>query len=501
MTQDNGYILEMKNISKSFPGVKALDKVNLKVRKGTVHALIGENGAGKSTLMKVLSGAHQIDEGEIYFDGQKLGRQNARSTLELGISMIHQELSTVLDMTIAENIFLGREPESKIRLFVDFKEIYKNTEMLLSKLGIKYNPRMKMRKLSVAGMQMIEITKAISRGAKLIIMDEPTSSITDSEVQILFKQIRELKSKGVSIIYISHKLDEIFEICDDITVIRDGKWIASGSAGQYDKNKLVTQMVGREITEIFPKETVEIGETLLEVKGLTRKGIFEDVSFNVRKGEILGISGLVGAGRTEVVRGIFGLDHLDSGEIILEGKKLKIKSPSDAIKNGIVMLPEDRKLLGLALCRSVKENIVLANLNKMAPGMFINSKKELEEINKLIELLSIKVPSVNTPANNLSGGNQQKVVLAKWLLGQVKVFILDEPTRGIDVGAKSEIHRLMCSLAQKGLCIIMISSELPEILGMSDRILVMHEGRLQGEISRQEATQEKVMTLATGGNL
>jgi len=501
MTQDNEYILEMKNISKSFPGVKALDKVNLKVRKGTVHVLVGENGAGKSTLMKILSGVYQIDEGEIYFDGQKLDRQDARTTLNLGISMIHQELSAVLDMTIGENIFLGREPESKIKIFVDFKQIYKKTEELLKKLGIKYDPTMKMRELSVAGMQMIEITKAISRGAKLIIMDEPTSALTDSEVKILFDQIKELKEHGVSIIYITHKMDEIFEIGDDVTVIRDGKWIASDSVSQYDKNKLITQMVGREITEIFPKETVEIGETLFEVKGLTRKGVFEDISFSVRRGEILGISGLVGAGRTEVIRSIFGLDPLDSGKIILEGKKLEIKSPSDAIRNGIAMLPEDRKLLGLTLCRPVKENIVLTNLDKMAPGLFIDSKKELDEVEKLIDLLSIKVPSVNTPVNNLSGGNQQKVVLAKWLLGDVKVFILDEPTRGIDVGAKSEIHRLMCSLAKKGLCIIMISSELPEILGMSDRILVMHEGRLQGEISREEATQEKVMTLATGGKM
>lgn len=501
MGEDNEIVLEMRNISKAFPGVQALDKVNLKVRKGTVHMLVGENGAGKSTLMKILNGQYQIDEGEIYFKGEKLGHQNTEETLKLGISMIHQELSPVLDMTIAENIFLGREPTFKIKNFVNFKELYQQTQELLDKLGLKFNPRSKMSELSVAGMQLIEITKAISRGASLIIMDEPTSAITDTEVAILFKQIRELKAKGVAIIYITHKLDEVFQIADDITVIRDGKWIASDLAINYDKNKLITQMVGRTISNIFPKEEAEIGETILELRNLTIKGVFENVSFKVRKGEILGLAGLVGAGRTEVARSIFGLDPLDSGDIILEGENIKVEKPVDVIEKGIAMLSEDRKAVGLILGRSVLENISLPNLKMFAPGLFIDSKKEAESANKMIDMLRIKVTSKDTIVNTLSGGNQQKVVLAKWLLGKIKVLILDEPTRGIDVGSKSEIHRLMSELAKQGLAVIMISSELPEIMGMSDRIIVMQEGKLRGELTREEASQERIMTLATGGSL
>jgi inositol transport system ATP-binding protein len=499
--EDNEYVLEMKNISKAFPGVQALDKVNLKVRKGTVHVLVGENGAGKSTLMKILSGEHQIDEGEIFFKGMKLGHQNIQTMLKLGISMIHQELSPVLDLTIAENIFLGREPTYQVKTFVNFKELYEQTQELLTKLGLKFNPRSKMRDLSVAGMQLVEITKAISRGASLIIMDEPTSAITDTEVAMLFHQIRELKVKGVAIIYITHKLDEIFQIADDVTVIRDGKWIDSNHASYYDKNKLITQMVGRTISNIFPKETAEIGDTVLEVENITIKGVFKDISFKVKKGEILGLAGLVGAGRSEVARAIFGLDPLDSGEIFMAGKPIKVRTPIDAIDKGIAMLSEDRKEVGLILCRSVRENISLGNLKMFAPGLFINAKQEAEAADKMIEMLQIKVPSMNTQVNFLSGGNQQKVVLSKWLLGKLKILILDEPTRGIDVGSKSEIHKLMSDLAKQGLAVIMISSELPEILGMSDRILVMQEGRLRGEFTREEASQEKIMTLATGGSL
>lgn len=499
--EDNEYVLEMKNISKAFPGVQALDKVDLKVRKGTVHVLVGENGAGKSTLMKILCGELQVDEGEIYFKGEKLNQQNTRTALKLGISMIHQELSPVLDMTIAENIFLGREPTYKIKSFVNYKELYARTQELLDKLGLKFNPSSKMRELSVAGMQLIEITKAISRGASLIIMDEPTSAITDTEVAILFHQIRELKAKGVSIIYITHKLDEVFEIADDITVIRDGKWIDTDYVSNYDRNKLITQMVGRTISNIFPKEKAKIGETVLEVKNISRTGVFKDISFKVRKGEILGIAGLVGAGRTEVARVIFGLDELHSGEILMEGEPIRVCSPADAIRKGIAMIPEDRKGVGLVLGRSVRENISLPNLEMFAPGLFINSKEEAQSANRMIQMLRIKVPTMSTKVNSLSGGNQQKVVIAKWLLANVKVLILDEPTRGIDVGSKSEIHKLMSDFAKEGLAIIMISSELPEILGMSDRIVVMQEGRLRGELTREEASQEKIMTLATGGSL
>lgn len=444
---DDQIVLEMKNISKAFPGVQALDKVNLKVRKGTVHALVGENGAGKSTLMKVLNGEYQIDEGEIFFKGVKLGQQDTQSTLKLGISMIHQELSPVLDMTIAENIFLGREPIYKLKSFVNYKQLYKQTQELLFSLNLKFNPRTKMRELSVAGMQLIEITKAISRGASLIIMDEPTSAITETEVAMLFHQVRELKAKGVAIIYISHKLDEIFQIADDITVIRDGKWIDSDEIGNYDKNKLIGQMVGRTILNIFPKETAEIGDVVLEVKNLTSNGVFQDINFQVRKGEILGLAGLVGAGRTESARAIFGLDRLDDGDILLEGDPIKIRKPDDAIRKGIAMLSEDRKGEGLILGRSVRENISLPYLKMFAPGLFIKLKQEAGSAKKMIEMLRIKVPSMNNQVNFLSGGNQQKVVLAKWLLKKLKVLILDEPTRGIDVGAKSEIHKLMSKLA------------------------------------------------------
>jgi inositol transport system ATP-binding protein len=496
------YVLEMKNITKLFPGVLALDKVNLKVRHDTVHVLIGENGAGKSTLMKVLSGEHQIDEGEIYFKGVKLDTQNTKAALNMGIAMIHQELSPILDMTIAENIFLDREPTyGPMQMFVDFKKLYKQTQELLDKLGLEYDPHMRMRELSVAGMQLIEITKAISRGASLIIMDEPTSAITDTEVTMLFDQIRDLKANGVAIIYITHKMDEIFQIADDITIIRDGQYVDSNQASYYNENKLISLMVGRTISNIFPKETAEIGELALEVRNITRKGVFKDISFKVRKGEIVGLAGLVGAGRTEVARAIFGLDPLDSGEILLEGKPLKIRQPLDTIQKGIAMCSEDRKIDGCVLCRSVLENISMTNLKKFAPGLFIDLNKEAAAAKNMIEMLRIKVPTMYANVNTLSGGNQQKVILAKWLMGDLKVLILDEPTRGIDVGSKSEIHKLMSKFVKEGLAIIMISSELPEILGMSDRVIVMKEGKITGEIMREEASQENIMTLATGGKL
>lgn len=500
------YVLEMRDITKSFPGVKALDKVNLKVRPGTVHVLCGENGAGKSTLMKILSGEYRIDSGEMYFKGQRLDHQDTQSALEMGISMIHQELSPVLEMTIAENIFLGREPHlggsrphSPLNLLVDFQRMHEETQKLLDRLGLKYRPQQKMGELSIAGMQLVEIAKALSRGASLIIMDEPTSAISDTEVAMLFNQISDLKARGVAIIYISHKMDEIFQIADDITIIRDGQYVDSNAASQYDENKLISLMVGRTISSIFPKEEVEIGETVLEVKNITRHGVFRNVSFSVRQGEILGLAGLIGAGRTEVIRSIFGLDPLDEGQICLEGVPLKLTQPADAIRHGIAMVSEDRKAEGLVLCRSVQENISLANLQKFAPGLLLNLKQEREAALKMQSLLQIKTASLQTMAGNLSGGNQQKIVIAKWLLGDLKVLILDEPTRGVDVGAKSEIHRLMTQFAKQGLAIIMISSELPEILGMSDRVIVMHEGEVTGELSRKDASQESIMTLATGG--
>ena len=497
------YVLDMRDITKRFPGVLALDGMNLKVRPATVNVLVGENGAGKSTLMKILSGVHSIDGGEIFFQGTKLDQKDTSAALNAGISMIHQELSPVLDMTIGENIFLGREPSRGTGLlsgFVDFDRMYADTQALLDRLGLKYGPRAPMRDLSIAAMQLIEITKAISRKASLVIMDEPTSAISDTEVAMLFRQIADLKASGVAIIYITHKMDEIFQIADDLTVMRDGQFVAAGPASDYDPSKLISQMVGRTISNVFPKEEVPIGEEVLAVRGLTRDGVFSDVSFSVRKGEIVGLAGLIGAGRTEVARAIFGLDPIDGGEVRLAGSPIKVSTPSDAIAQGIAMVSEDRKAEGLVLCRSVGENISLANLKKFAPHVFIRERAEAAECNRMIKLLQIKTPNAAMIAENLSGGNQQKIVIAKWLLGDIKLLILDEPTRGIDVGSKSEIHRLMVAFARQGLAIIMISSELPEVLGMSDRVVVMHEGTVTGELKRSEANQENIMRLATGGH-
>ncbi len=495
MESEARYILEMRDIVKTFPGVRALDGMSIRVRPGTVHALVGENGAGKSTLMKILSGEYAIDSGCIFYDGHELHTQNAADALNAGISMIHQELSPVADMTIAENVYLGREPMRGGGWMVDFPKMYRDTEQLFEKIGVKYNPRSRMGTLSVAGMQLVEIAKAISRDASLIIMDEPTSAITETEVELLFKQINELRTNGVAIIYITHKMDEIFTIADDITIMRDGAFIASGPASDFDGQKLISLMVGRTITEIFPKITVPLGEEVLRVEELCGPG-FRDVSFSVRAGEIVGLAGLVGAGRTEVARTLFGLAPAYSGKIFIDGEEVSIRKVRDSIRRGVAMISEDRKQEGLILQRSVKENTSLAYLKDFTSGPMIDGKSERRKVNEMIDLLQVKTSTMNTHVGTLSGGNQQKVVIAKWILGNVKVLILDEPTRGIDVGSKSEIHRLMGQLAEQGLAIVMISSELPEVLGMSDRIVVMHEGAMKGILSREEATQESIMHLA-----
>lgn len=490
-------ILEMNNISKTFPGVKALEDVNFSLRKGEVHTLIGENGAGKSTLMKILLGIYHADAGEIVYKGQPVKIEHPGTALNMGISMIHQELSLVRERTVAENIWIGREPRSKIGI-LNWKELFRKTEQLLAEFHLDFDPKQKVEKLSVAGRQMIEIARAISYNADVIIMDEPTSALTEKEVDTLFSIIRVLQSRGVAVVYISHKLDEIFEISDRVTVLRDGRYVGTRDIGEIDQPSLISMMVGREITAIFPKLEASIGDVVLEVKHLTRQGVFEDVSFQVRKGEILGFAGLMGAGRTEVVRGIFGIDPVDSGEIFINQEKVTIRSPRDAIEQGMGMVPEDRKLTGLVLCRSVNDNNSMAILNALSNWSFINKSAELVECHKMIELLSIKTPTHKQLVRSLSGGNQQKVVVAKWLSTKPKILILDEPTRGIDVGAKSEIHRLMSSFAQEGMAIIMISSEMPEVLGMSDRILVMHEGKIKGTLDREHATQEKIMACAVG---
>lgn len=505
-SEEPQYVLEMQDVSKAFPGVLALDRVSLRVRAGTTHVLVGENGAGKSTLMKILSGEHRVDSGEIRFKGAPYRPAGTKAALDTGVAMIHQELSPVLDMSIAENIFLGREPTyagfgALSRRMIDFRRMERDTQALLDRLGLDYTPRQKMRELSVAGMQLIEIAKAISRQASVVIMDEPTSAISDTEVGMLFEQIRDLKSRGVAIIYISHKMDEIFRIADDITIIRDGRYVESGPASDYDEGRLIAAMVGRPISSIFPKLDAPIGETVLEVRNATRHGVFSNIGFSVRRGEIVGLAGLIGAGRTEVVRAIFGLDALDDGEIVLEGVPLRIKGTGSdvAIRSGIAMVSEDRKGEGLVLCRSVMENISLASLKGFSRCGLLDVRRERAEATRMREMLKIKTADLQTVTGNLSGGNQQKIAIAKWLVRDLKVLILDEPTRGIDVGAKSEIHRLMSQFAQQGLAIVMISSELPEILGMSDRVIVMREGRVAGELSRSEASQERIMKLATGG--
>lgn len=491
-------VLKLENIKKSFSGVPVLEGVNMEIKEGSVHALVGENGAGKSTLMKIISGLHAPDSGTIWYKGREISDLTPQKSIDLGISMIHQELSPEPYMTIAENIFLGREPvgQGLARGMVNFKKLYQNTQEILNKMDIDYNPHTIMAELSLAGKQLIEIAKAISRQASVIIMDEPTSALTSDEVEILFRQIADLKQKNVAIIYITHKMDEIFTLADDITVLRDGVMIASAPKSEFTMDSLITKMVGREIKDVFPKFEVPIGETVFEVRGLTSVGVFHDISFSVHKGEILGLSGLVGAGRTEVSRAIFGLDALDAGEIYLDDKPLRIRNTRSAISAGIAYVPEDRKDIGLVLCRSIRENISVAALESMETAGFLNLEREKEAVGEMVKRLQIKISSAENIVSSLSGGNQQKVVLAKWLLRDIKVLILDEPTRGIDVGAKAEIHRMMCELAGNGMAIIMISSELPEILGMSDRVLVMHAGKITGELQRSEATQEEIMKYA-----
>jgi inositol transport system ATP-binding protein len=489
------YILELTDITKEFPGVKALDNIQLKVRKGTVHALMGENGAGKSTLMKIIFGIYTPDKGSIKFKGEEIKLSGSKDALRRGISMIHQELTPVPQMTVAENIFLGRESTFGFG-WINKKKMVEDTRKLFESLKIDIDPNAKMLDLSIANMQMVEIAAAVSHNADLIIMDEPTSAITDKEVEQLFQIIASLKAKGVSIIYISHKMDEIFRICDDITVFRDGQFIATKSANELNQETLIQMMVGREIKQIFHKDEAEIGEVLLSLKNLTRTGKFHDISFEVRRGEILGIAGLMGAGRTEVIESIFGIHPPDSGEIFIRGKKADIKSPRDAIKFKMGLLTEDRKITGAFLPLTVRDNMIMSSIDSYLNKFGLLKGKLVNDMcSAFVDRLSIKTPSLNQYIVNLSGGNQQKVLLARWLLNNPDILILDEPTRGIDVGAKSEIHKLMSRLAQTGKAIIMISSELPEILGMSDRIIVMHEGAKKGELSRAEASQEKIMEL------
>ena len=492
-------ILEMRGISKRYPGVVALDDVQLEILPGEVHALVGENGAGKSTLMKILAGADTRDAGEIIVNGKPVHFHGPQDAMDLGINIIYQEFNLVPHLSAAENIYLGREPGAAIPGFINFRKLYGDAQRVMDTLGVRVDVRAEVSGLSIAQQQMVEIAKATSRNSIIIAMDEPSATLTDHELQNLFDLIRSLKARGVGIIYISHRMEEIFDICDRVTVFRDGRYVGTRLIQQTNREEIIRMMVGRELNESIPKRAAPRGEPLLEVRGLTRKGVFKDITFTVHRGEVVGIGGLVGAGRTEVARAIFGADPIDAGEIRFQGKAVRPRSPKEAIALGIGLVPEDRKSLGLILNMVVRENTTLANLDLLAVLGFVNRKKECEVAEKYTRDLRVRTPSIEQEVRNLSGGNQQKVVLAKWLFTDSQLLIFDEPTRGIDVGSKVEIYELMNELAAKGAGLIMISSELPELLGMSDRILVMHEGRLAGELAREEATQEKVMHLATGG--
>lgn len=493
-------LLEMKGITKSYFGIKALTSVDLQIRKGEVHALMGENGAGKSTLMKVLTGLVKPDAGEIYFQGERVTISSPKAALDMGIAMIHQELNPIPEMTIAENLFLGRESRQPYLPFINRKLIYKETEKLLKEYHLNLTPDRKVKELNVAQKQMLEIIKALSYNAKLIIMDEPTSALSDEEVQTLFAVIKRIRQEGVPVIYISHRMEEIFALTDRVTVLRDGTYIGTEPITSLTKESLITMMVGRPLTSIFPKTEAVIGKPVLEVKGLSRQGVFEEISFQVHQGEILGIAGLMGAGRSEVMRTLFGIDKPDAGEIWIDGAKAAIRHPMDAIGYGLAMVTEDRKEQGLVLNRSIRENISLANLHSITRSGFIRPQEEKRLCELMMKEISIKASGLGQEVSYLSGGNQQKVVLAKWLINRPKVLILDEPTRGIDVKAKAEIYRLISEFANQGMCIVMVSSELPEIMGMSDRILVMGEGRIKGEFSRNRVTQEEILECAIGGD-
>jgi len=486
--------LTLNSISKSFSGTKVLDGVTLEIEKGKVHTLMGENGAGKSTLMKILVGLIKADEGEILLENENVSGLSVHSILGKGVAMIHQEILLVPELNVAQNIFLGKE--SQRFSWLNESEINLKSKQILADLKVNISPKIKVKNLSIADRQMVEIAKAISNKAKVIIMDEPTSALSETEVKTLFKIIENLKSQGVAIIYISHKMDEIFKISDTITVLRDGKLIATKKASDLDNNTLISLMVGREISEIFPEAKAEVGKTLISVKNLSRKGVFSEINFEVKAGEVLGLAGLVGAGRSEVARAIAGLDKFDSGTIEIDGDEIQINSPSDAIKLGIGFVSEDRKALGFIPQMNIRENISLSSLLGFSKMGFVDTESESKSTQAVFEDLKVKATGLDQKLISLSGGNQQKVVIGKVLMSNPKVIILDEPTRGIDVGDKFEIYKLINTLKAKGLAIILISSEMPEILGLCDRILVLSKGKQKAILSKSEASQEKIMQYA-----
>ena len=497
------YLLELKGVCKSFPGVKALDNVQLALRPGTVHALMGENGAGKSTLMKCLFGIYKMDAGEIYMNGQKIQVDNPDEAMKLGIAMVHQELQPVPARSVAENLFLGRFPVKKIGpiQMIDHKKMYEDTAYWLHEVKMDFNPKAMLGDLSISQMQSVEIAKAVSHQAKVVIFDEPTSSLSDNEVEALFRIMNDLRDKGVAMVYISHKMDEIKRIADDITIMRDGTYVGTWPASELTTDQIIAKMVGRELTNVYPERKNEPGDVILEVNDLCsiHANSFQHVSFNLRKGEILGFGGLVGAQRTELLEGIFGIRGIESGEIKINGTPVKIKKPSDAMKAGIGLITEDRRGNGIFGCLSIKDNVGVSVYNKYLKAGFVLDHKRINGVvDDSIKKLRIKTPSMKEHIANLSGGNQQKVIVARWLANDPDILIMDEPTRGIDVGAKHEIYEIMNDLAAQGKAIIMISSEMAELLGMSDRVYVMCDGKLRGEITeKEEMTQAKVMSYAT----
>jgi ribose transport system ATP-binding protein len=492
-------LVSMEGIDKTFPGVHALSECRFELRSGEVHALVGENGAGKSTLMKVLAGVYKKDAGRIIFNGHEVDIPNPRTAQMLGISIIHQELNLMNHLSVAQNIFIGREPHSRIPFLLDERKINDQTDQLFDSLHMKLDPRVKVADLTVAKQQMVEIAKALSYNAQVLIMDEPTAALTESEIDDLFRIIRQLRAKGVGIVHISHRLEELKQISDRITVMRDGRYVDTVNTAEVSIDRIISMMVGRTIFESTPEVPENANqEVVLEVRNLNRGKLVKDVSFQLKKGEILGFAGLLGAGRTEVARAIFGADSIDSGEVLVHGRKVEIHSPSDSVRHGIGYLSEDRKRYGVTVGMDVENNIVLATFKKYLRILgWVDTAKTRTTADHYVEALSIKTPSIQQKVKNLSGGNQQKVVIGKWLTADTEILIFDEPTRGIDVGAKSEIYRLLNDLAQQGKAIIMISSELPEILRMSHRIIVMCEGRVTGELNIAEATQEKIMKYAT----
>lgn len=487
-------ILKLQGITKIFPGVKALNQVEFDLKPGEIHALMGENGAGKSTFIKVITGVHQAEEGDMYLDGKKVVFKNTRDAQKAGIAAIYQHVTAYPHLTVAENIFMGHH--RKRFGLIHWKPMYEEADKLLHELNADFHSRMLMGSLSVAQQQMVEIAKALSMNARILIMDEPTAALTKRESEELYRITRKLRDEGVAIIFISHRFEDMYALASRVTVFRDAQYIGTYNVDEITNADLIKAMVGREIKELFPKPQVEIGEEVLRLEGLSRTGYFKDVSFHVRKGEILGLTGLVGARRTEVVQTLFGIEKLDAGKIYLEGKEIKVRNSTDAIAKGIGLLPENRQTEGLILDWGIGQNITLPELKSFVKGLFIKESEERERSKDLAERVDTKAVTIFDKASSLSGGNQQKVVVAKALGSDFKVLILDEPTKGVDAGAKAAIYEIMGELAQSGYAIIMVSSEMPEILGMCDRIVVMCEGRVTGELSREEATQEKILTLA-----